>query len=300
MSTQSISSIVSAAGPMDWRTLVDAEVLAAHLGDPSLRIVDTRFVLGGADPKAGEAAWRLSHLPGAGYADLDRDLSDHRKPPARGRHPMPEAADFIATLARLGITPDAQVVVYDHGDAAMAAARMWWLLRLLGHRRVAVLDGGFARWTQLGLPLESGLPAITVGRYSGTFDSAQVASADDVGDGLAAGTAVLLDARAAERFRGDVEPLDARAGHVPGARNRPFTANLAGGRFLPRHALREQFEALLGGLPPSRAILSCGSGVTACQNLLAMEHAGLNGARVYADSWSGWISDPSRPVATGD
>jgi thiosulfate/3-mercaptopyruvate sulfurtransferase len=284
---------------MDWRTLVDAATLARHLGDPALRLVDARFSLGAADAGAGERAWRASHLPGAGYADLDRDLSDHRKPAARGRHPLPEAADFLAVLVRLGITPDVQVVVYDHGDGAMAAARFWWLLRLLGHQRVAVLDGGFAAWSTQGLPLETTSPVIAPGRYEGGFDMAQVASAADVADGLAAGTAVLLDARAPERFRGDVEPLDTRAGHVPGARNRPWADNLADGRFLPRHALREQYEALLGALPPTRAIVSCGSGVTACHDLLAMEHAGLHGARVYADSWSGWISDPSRPIATG-
>jgi thiosulfate/3-mercaptopyruvate sulfurtransferase len=288
------------AAPMDWQTLVEAEALAPHLGDPALRLVDARFTLGAADAAAGERAWRAGHLPGAGYADLDRDLSDHHKPAARGRHPLPDVADFLSVLVRLGITPEAQVVVYDHGDGAMAAARFWWLLRLLGHRRVAVLDGGFAAWTARGLPVETSAPAIAPGRYAGDFDRAQVASAEDVAAGLAAGTAVLLDARAPERFRGDVEPLDARAGHVPGARNRPWAANLADGRFLPRHALREQYEALLGDLPPTRAIVSCGSGVTACHDLLAMEHAGLHGARVFADSWSGWIADPSRPVATGD
>ena len=285
---------------MDWRTLVDAETLARHLGVPGLRLVDARFSLGGVAPGAGEAAWRTSHLPGAGYADLDRDLSDHGKPRAHGRHPLPDAASFCATLARLGITPDAQVVVYDHGDGAMAAARAWWLLRLLGHRRVAVLDGGFARWTALGLPLETTAPVIAPGRYDATFDAAQVVDADEVARTVPAGTARLLDARSAERFRGDVEPLDTRAGHIPGARNRPYGDNLVEGRFAPPQSLRAQFGALLDGVAPSRAVLSCGSGVTACHNLLAMEHAGLHGARVYAGSWSGWISDPARPVALGD
>jgi thiosulfate/3-mercaptopyruvate sulfurtransferase len=285
---------------MDWRTLVDAEALAAHLGAPGLRLVDARFTLGGADADAGPAAWRAGHLPGAGHADLDRDLSDHRKSPAHGRHPLPEAQDFCAVLVRLGITPDAQVVVYDHGDGAMAAARFWWLLRLLGHERVAVLDGGFARWKSLGLPVETSVPQVAPGHYAGSFDATQIANAGEVARTVANGTALLLDARAPERFRGEVEPLDARAGHVPGARNRPYVQNLADGRFAPRHVLREQFDALLGDTPPSRVLLSCGSGVTACHNLLAMEHAGLRGARVYASSWSGWISDPSRPVALGD
>jgi len=291
---------MNAPGAMDWRTLVDAETLAAHLGAPDLRLVDARFSLGGADADAGAAAWRAGHLPGAGYADLDRDISDHRKPRTHGRHPLPDAQDFCAVLVRLGITPESQVVVYDHGDGAMAAARFWWLLRLLGHARVAVLDGGFARWQVLGLPVETSLPTIAPGVYDGSFDHTQIADADEVARSVDSGAALLLDARAAERFRGEVEPLDARAGHIPGARNRPYLHNLADGRFAPRHVLREQFDALLGDTPPSRVLLSCGSGVTACHNLLAMEHAGLRGARVYAGSWSGWISDPSRPVAVGD
>jgi thiosulfate/3-mercaptopyruvate sulfurtransferase len=238
-------------------------------------------------------------LPGAGYADLDRDLSDHRKPASQGRHPIPDARDFRAVLARLGITPDAQVVVYDHGDGAMAAARFWWLLRLLGHRRVAVLDGGFARWQALGLPVAADVPAVAPGAYAGEFDASQIVDAEEVAHTVPSGAALLLDARAAERFRGDVEPLDVRAGHIPGARNRPYSQNLVDGRFAPRHVLREQFDALLGDTPPSRVVLSCGSGVTACHNLLAMEHAGLRGARVYAGSFSGWISDPTRPVELG-
>jgi thiosulfate/3-mercaptopyruvate sulfurtransferase len=284
---------------MDWETLVDAETLAAHLGEDALRLVDARFTLGGADANAGEAAWRAGHLPGAGYVDLDRDLSDHRKPASHGRHPMPDARDFRAVLARLGITPDVQVVVYDHGDGAMAAARFWWLLRLLGHRRVALLDGGFARWQALGLPVAADVPAVAPGAYAGAFDASQIVDADEVAHTVPSGAALLLDARAAERFRGDVEPLDVRAGHIPGARNRPDSQNLADGRFAPRHVLREQFDALLGDTPPSRVVLSCGSGVTACHNLLAMEHAGLRGARVYAGSFSGWISDPTRPVELG-
>ena len=287
---------------MNWNTLVTAEDLSARLDDPSLRLVDARFVLAGAAPDAGEAAWRESHLPGAGYVHLDRDLSDHRKPPSHGRHPMPEAVDFAATLARLGIGPEHQVVVYDAGDAAMAAARFWWLLRLLGHRRVAVLDGGWARWTALGLPVTAQVAAHQRprGDFAARFDHAQVAGDAEVEQRLGDAPGWLLDARAPERFRGEVEPLDRVAGHIPGARNRPFGANLREGRFLPPAELREAFIALLGVHAPGDVLLNCGSGVTACQNLLAMEHAGLHGARLYAGSWSGWISDPSRPVATGE
>ena len=284
---------------MNWTTLVSAEDLAAALRDPALVIVDCRHVLAGADPGAGERAWQVSHLPGAGHAHLDRDLSDHRKPAALGRHPLPDRVEFLAALVRLGITPDSQVVAYDAGDGAMAAARFWWLLRLLGHRRVAVLDGGFARWTALGLPLDDAPPVPRAGRYDGEFDLAQVVSTDDVLSRLRDAPGWLLDARAPERFRGEVEPLDPVAGHIPGARNRPYGENLEAGVFRAPEVLRSAFEPLLGGRDPRDVVLSCGSGVTACHNLLAMEHAGLQGARVYAASWSGWVSEASRPAATG-
>ena len=285
---------------MNWTTLVSAEDLAAALGDRSLVVVDCRHVLAGADPGAGERAWLASHLPGAGHAHLDRDLSDHRKPTSLGRHPMPDATDFRAVLVRLGVTPEKQVVAYDASDGAMAAARFWWLLRLLGHRRVAVLDGGFARWTALGLPLETTPPVLGKGHYDGEFDPAQVVGTDEVLSRLRDTPGWLLDARAPERFRGEIEPLDPVAGHVPGARNRPYGENLEGGVFRAPEALRAAFEPLLGGRDPREVVLNCGSGVTACHNLLAMEHAGLQGARVYAASWSGWVSEPARPVATGD
>jgi thiosulfate/3-mercaptopyruvate sulfurtransferase len=287
---------------MNWTTLVSAEALAAALGDPALRLVDARFTLAGADagPDVGENAWRAAHLPGAGYAHLDRDLSDHRKPASEGRHPLPEAADFCAVLQRLGISPGDQVVVYDGADGAMAAARFWWLLRLLGHQRVAVLDGGFARWQQLGLPLETVAPEVFPGQYDGQFDLRQIATAEEVLRRQGEAPGWLLDARAPERFRGEVEPLDRRAGHIPGALNRPYAQNLELGRMRPAEALREEFGRLLGQHTPDEVLLQCGSGVTACHNLLAMEHAGLHGARIYAGSWSGWVSDPARPVATGE
>jgi thiosulfate/3-mercaptopyruvate sulfurtransferase len=286
---------------MNWSTLVGAQELAARLGDPGLRVVDARFVLAGADPGAGEAAWREAHVPGAVYAHLDRDLSDHRKPASQGRHPVPEAVDFVATLARLGVGPEHQVVVYDAGDSAMAAARVWWLLRLLGHRRVAVLDGGWRQWQALGLPVDNDTAAPPpAAHFEPHFDEAQLARSEEVADRLHDAPGWLLDARAPERFRGEVEPLDRVAGHVPGARNRPYLENLRDGLFRPPAELRTEFAALIGATSPSRVLLSCGSGVTACANLLAMEHAGLHGARVYAESWSGWISDPARPVATGD
>lgn len=283
---------------MNWTTLVSAEELASQLGAPSLRLVDARFVLAGGDTDAGERAWRSGHLPGASYVHLDRDLSDHRKPTSEGRHPLPDADAFCTTLERLGITGQSQVVVYDAADGAMAAARFWWLMKLLGHRRVAVLDGGFARWTELGLPIETRTPTPAPGNYRASYDTSAIATGDEVMRRLGEPAGCLLDARAPERFRGEVEPLDPVAGHIPGAVNRPYADNLQDGRFRPAEILRNEFTALLAGRAPGDVLLNCGSGVTACHNLLAMEHAGLHGARIYAGSWSGWISDPTHPVAT--
>lgn len=281
---------------MNWTTLVPAEELAAQLGSDGLVVIDARAGLG--DPEAGEAAYAQSHIPGARYAHLDRDLSDHRKRNA-GRHPWPDAADFTATLERWGVSPDDQVVAYDHGDGALAAARLWALLRLLGHRRVAVLDGGWQRWNELGLPTDAALPAPAPSRYPGSFDQRRLLDADAVRAHLDAGK-LLIDARAAERFRGEVEPLDRVAGHVPGARNRPYAQNLSDGRFKPAGELAQGFAEVMGDYAPQQTVVMCGSGVTACHHLLAMEHAGLQGAGLFTGSWSGWLADPSRPVATGE
>lgn len=281
---------------MNWLTLVSAEILTDALGRDDLVVLDARFSL--ADPGAGEKAYRTAHIPGARYADLDRDMSDHRKPGA-GRHPWPDAADFTATLGRWGITPEHQVVAYDAGDGALAAARAWFLLRALGHARVAVLDGGWARWTALGLPVDDALSQPQATHYPGEFDHGRLLDGDAVQTHLDAG-GVLLDARAGERFRGEVEPIDRIAGHVPGARNRPYADNLRDGRFKPAQELADEFAKVLGCHRPDEVVAMCGSGVTACHHLLAMEHAGLHGAKLYTGSWSGWISDPSRSVATGE
>lgn len=278
-----------------WTTLVQAAALADALGRDDLVVVDCRASLG--DPGAGERAWREGHIPGAVHADLERDLSDMRRE-GEGRHPWPSADAFTARLGAWGISPETQVVAYDAADGAFAA-RLWFLLRALGHARVAVLDGGLARWQALGLPVDDKVPQPVPASYTGEFDRSRLLDADQVQARLDAGD-VLLDARGAPRFRGEVEPIDRVAGHVPGARNRPYPDNLVDGRFKPADQLEREFRAAIGGREPGQVIAMCGSGVTACHLLLAMEHAGLPGGKLFTGSWSGWISDPGRPVAKGD
>ncbi len=280
-----------------WSTLVSAQDLAAALGREDLIVLDTRHSL--AEPEAGEAAYHAAHIPGAFYAHLDRELSDHHKAHA-GRHPWPDAQDFTAALGRWGVTAAHQVVVYDAADGALAAARLWFMLRTLGHERVAVLDGGMQRWQALDLPVQSQVPvARPAPPYPATFDTSRLLDAHQVQAHLDAG-GVLLDARAAERFRGDIEPIDRVAGHVPGARSRPYALSMQEGRWRPASELAREFAALLQGRDPREVVAMCGSGVTACHLLLALEHAGLEGARLFTGSWSGWIDDPQRPVARGD
>lgn len=296
--------------PIDppWTTLVDVATLAAALGDgvrvvdarataSTVRVVDARASL--ADPQAGNSLYAQGHIPGAVHADLNRDLSDLTRV-GHGRHPLPDSDAFAARLGQWGIGTDTQVVVYDGSDGSMAAARLWWLLRLIGHANVAVLDGGIAAWQAAGQPLATGSSEVTaLLAYPGRFDGSQVASADEIESRLKHAPGWLVDARAGERFRGEVEPLDPVAGHVPGAVNRPFALNVLDGRLRDAQELRAELQGVIGNQDPQRVVLMCGSGVTACHLLLAMESAGLSGARIYADSWSGWVSDSSRPVATG-
>lgn len=282
---------------MTIRTLVSAQELARMSAAGDVLIVDCRFDL--ADPAKGEREYLAAHVPGALYANLDRDLSDLSRH-GLGRHPLPSDAAFSATLSRWGWRPDLAVVAYDEANGALAAARLWWLLRLAGHANAGVLDGGLAAWRAARFPLESGAVAREPTHVQVTFDARAVAGFEEIEQGCGNGSMLLLDARAAPRYRGDVEPIDRVGGHVPGALNRAYTDNLdAAGFFHPPSQLRREFEALLGGRPASEVVHMCGSGVTACHNVLAMEHAGLQGSRVFAPSWSGWVSDPSRPVATG-
>lgn len=280
---------------MTFTTLVDTATLAARLLDPRLVVVDCRFDL--ADPGAGERAYLAAHVPGAVFVDVERDLSGP-KGPTTGRHPLPAGDVLIDTLRRLGIDSTSQVVAYDQ-DSGGFASRLWWLLRWLGHDAVAVLDGGWAKWTAEGREARAGAETRPAGGFSGRPRAGMLMSADEVAAVSSRSDWRVLDSRAPERYRGDVEPIDPVAGHIPGAVNRFFGANVSNGRFRDPADLREAFTSLLGDTPPERIVCYCGSGVTACQNLLALEHAGLFGGKLYAGSWSEWVSDPTRPVERG-
>lgn len=282
---------------MTIRTLVSAQQLAAQQQRGNVLVIDCRFDL--ADSGKGERDYLDAHIPGAVYASLDYDLSDLSKR-GFGRHPLPDDAAFSFVLSRWGWDPGVDVVAYDTANGALAAARLWWLLRLLGHEGVAVLDGGLAAWMEAGLALESGLVERKRSEVNVDFDRSAGVWFDELERRRDHGSMLLLDARGAPRYRGDLEPLDPVAGHVPGALNRPFSENLdASGRFKAPQRLREEFDQLLAGHAASDVVHMCGSGVTACHNLLAMEYAGLHGSRLFAPSWSGWVSDRLRPVATG-
>ena len=273
-----------------YRTLVDASTLAAHLDAGDWRIVDCRFDL--ADPDAGRQAWRAAHIPGAVYADLEQDLSGAADP-AAGRHPLPARDDLVELCNEFGISNDSQVVAYDDKGGAFAA-RLWWLLRWLGHERVAVLDGGWPAWKNGGFPVSDTPVVPPRGSFVAHEPLVATVSAEEILADLHHENLRLLDARGPERFRGEVEPIDPVAGHIPGAENRPFIENLdAEGRFLPATHLRQRFES------NQPVVHYCGSGVTACHNLLAMEVAGLPAGRLFPGSWSGWISDDSRPTEKG-
>lgn len=281
---------------MTFTTLIRPADLMGHLDDPHYLVVDCRFDL--ADPAAGEAAWRDAHVPGAAYLHLDRDLSGPVS--ARtGRHPLPSPQAFAATLGRLGVTPATQVVAYDAG-AGFFAARLWWMLRWVGHDAAAVLDGGLAAWVAAGGRLDRSTRDRAGTDFAPRLRPEMALSAAALQEELAAGRVALLDARAPERFAGRVEPIDPVAGHVPGALNLPCGGNVAAdGRFLSPVELARRFAGALGDRRGEDVVCMCGSGVTACHNLLALELAGLPGARLYPGSWSEWIRDPGRPVARG-
>jgi thiosulfate/3-mercaptopyruvate sulfurtransferase len=273
--------------------LISTEQLAAQLHDANLVIVDTRHDLMNAS--FGRDAYATSHIPGAIFMSIDDDLSA-KKTGTNGRHPLPTPEAFAKTLGEKGIGNTSKVVVYDQGTS-MFVGRLWWMLKWLGHDDVYVLDGGFAQWEKEARIVESNANV----RNATTFTArSREAMRLTVADALAAITDPsrrIVDARAAERYRGEVEPVDPVAGHIPGAMNRPFSTNLRDGKFKPADELRAEFETLLAGRAPEAIIHQCGSGVSAISNILAMEHAGLGGSKLYAGSWSEWCADPARPVA---
>lgn len=282
---------------MTYTTLISAAHLNQHLADPDWVIVDCRFSL--ADNEAGFSAYRHGHIPNARYAHLDKDLSS-RITDYTGRHPLPNFTAFTKKLGEWGINNTTQVIVYDDASGAFAG-RLWWLLRHLGHRNVAVLDGGYKHWLMLGLAVTTILPAVKPSVFRAYPEDNTCLSALEVQNSLAKKSLSLIDARTPERYRGELEPIDPVAGHIPGAVNRPFQLNLdSKGLFLPADDLRKQFIQLIGDTHPQDVAHTCGSGVTACHNLLAMEVAGLTGSKLYAGSWSEWIRDKNRPIAITD
>lgn len=279
---------------MNWTTLISADELAQVI-DRCL-VVDCRYDL--ANPRAGASAYAQGHIPSAVFIDMDTQLSAP-KSGRNGRHPMPDREAVRSLLESVGLSDDTQLVVYDVGGTA--SGRLWWMARWIGHERVAVLDGGLKAWERARFPVsQEQEKARGPGRLTIRTPLATLVDADAVGVASTTGQRVVVDARAADRFRGENETLDPVAGHIPGSLNRPWLMNLReDGRYKPAAALRAEFEALMAGRSPGEVINSCGSGVSACNNLLAMAHAGLDGAALYGGSWSEWCSDPARPVATG-
>ncbi|SSW66750.1 sulfurtransferase [Achromobacter agilis] len=283
-----------------YTTLIDVKDLARALAGPGrdgVLVLDCGFDL--ADPGAGRRQYEAGHIPGAAYVHLDDTLSG-AKTGMNGRHPLPDRKAFAAALGALGASSATQIVAYDNAGG-MYAARLWWLLRWIGHEAVAVLDGGIVAWKAAGQALSTAPPAPRApGGLTARDGRQRTLTYGELRDALAAGDRVVLDARAPDRYRGENETMDKVGGHIPGARNRFFRDNLdADGRFLPPEQLRQAFTAHLDGRAPAAVINQCGSGVTACHNLLAMEIAGLTGAALYPGSWSEWSAQPDAPVTTG-
>ena len=280
-----------------FTTFVDPRDLLPHLGDPNWAVVDCRFKLD--DTEAGRRAYLDAHIPGAIYADLDRDLSG-RKTGRNGRHPLPDPDTLRRAFSAMGISESTQVIAYDDMNGGLAAARAWWLLRYVGHRFAAVLNGSWQSWVAAQYPVRSGEESREAAQFIGHPHPQMIVGADSVSSLAASPDWAIIDSRSAVRYRGDEEPLDPIAGHIPGARNYDWQNNFdSSGRLLPPDQLREQMQKILGGAPPEQAVYYCGSGVTSAFNVLVMEAVGLTGAKLYPGSWSEWCSDPARPIATG-
>ena len=280
-----------------FKTLIDPATLAGKLDDKTWIVIDCRFDLG--NPAKGEELYREAHIPGARYAHLDRHLSG-AKTGTNGRHPLPDIDQVARNFSDLGISPGMQVVAYD-GDTGMYAARLWWMLRWMGHDAVAVLDGGLARWQHEGHAVRGGVESSTPGHFKGSPRPGWRLGADEVLKDLKNPLHQLVDARSPDRFRGIGETIDPVGGHIPGAANYFYMQNLTAEKtFKSPDDLRTQWNAVLKGRDARDVVMYCGSGVTACHNLLALEHAGLHGAKIYPGSWSEWSADPTRPRATDE
>jgi thiosulfate/3-mercaptopyruvate sulfurtransferase len=284
---------------MVYSTLISAADLRRHLGEADWAVVDCRFALN--EPERGRREYLAAHIPGAVYAHLTEDLSAPVVPGRTGRHPLPDVDQFAQVLSGWGIDARVQVVAYDDSGGSMAAARLWWMLHWLGHEAAAVLDGGWAAWRAAGYPEARGPGQRAPRPITPPVQPEQVLSSAEVAARLHDPRTRLLDVRAAARYRGEQEPIDPVAGHIPGATSAPYEDSLdAAGHFRAPEELRARFQGLLGPAPPEGAVAYCGSGVTAAHTLLALAHAGLGPGRLYAGSWSEWITDPARPIATGE
>jgi len=281
---------------MDFKTLVSAEELNQHIDDPNWAVFDLRFDLN--DKEKGPQEYLEGHIPGAVYAHLERDLSLPASPQG-GRHPLPAVGVMERTFSKWGIDGDTQVVAYDSQGGSFAA-RLWWMLRYLGHNRVALLDGGFPAWVKVSLPLHKGQESRAPRAFKADPQDWMLVDVEDVLRSLYDEESLLIDARSPERHQGLEEPIDRLAGHIPGAANRFWQHNLdEKGHFHSKETLQKEWQELLKDIPPESSIVHCGSGVTGCLNILAMTRAGLGGARLYAGSWSQWLEDPDLPKILG-
>ncbi len=281
---------------MAYTTLITASELAKNLSNPNWAIVDCRFSLD--DTARGRRDYIQSHIPGAVYAHLNEDLSRQAIAGKTGRHPLPQQEKFVQTLSNWGIDSETQTVTYDDKGGAMAAARLWWMLRWVGHKDVAVLNGGWPQWQKNGYRASSSAETRRPRVFTPRIRDDLLFSADDVLNVMDNTHFCLFDSRSADRYRGKNETIDPIAGHIPGALSVPFANNLnSDGIFLSPEELKARFQNLLGDVPSERAVFYCGSGVTATHNLLALAHAGLENARLYAGSWSEWITNPEHPIA---
>ena len=277
-------------------TLISTDLVAEHLVDSSWLIVDCRYNLN--DEGWGQGEYEAAHIPGAVFVDVAHDLAAERSG-SNGRHPLPTVEAMAATFERLGVADNIQVVAYDQ-DAGAFASRLWWMLRYLGHDAVAVLDGGFAKWTRERRPVRGGRETRQPARLTARLRPEMRVTVDETLAHLGDPSVLLVDARSPDRYAGKPDPLDRIYGHIPGARNRYYRHNVTeAGTMRSASELKADFEKVLADTPPNHAVMYCGSGITACHNLLAMEQAGLHGARLFAGSWSEWESDPKRPVETG-